>query len=77
MSDSSIAWNPRMDEPSNPYPSSNASSIEFVRRNRKVLHQTGEIAEPEVDYFDPFFRREFDHFCGTSLLHLSSSSTLV
>jgi hypothetical protein len=38
--------------------------------NRKMLHQTGKIGEPEVDHFDPLFRGELDHFCGAALLHL-------
>jgi hypothetical protein len=38
-----------------------------------VLHQPGKIGEPEVDHFDPFLCSEFDHFCGTTLLHLFSS----
>ena len=57
MSDSWISWNPRIDEPSKPRPSSKTSSVELVRRDREVLHQAGQVAEAEVDDLDLFVRR--------------------
>ncbi len=41
MSDSWISWNPRIDEPSNPNPSSNAVDGQLAGRDCEVLHLTG------------------------------------
>jgi hypothetical protein len=45
---------------------------EVVRRYGEVLHQTGEVAEPEVNDFDPLVRCESNNFGSASLLHVSS-----
>ena len=49
MSDSWISWKPRIDEPSNPNPSSKVASSSSRDRDREVLHQPGQVAEPKVD----------------------------
>ena len=51
MSDSWISWKPRIDEPSNPSPSSKTPR-QFVRRDGEVLHQPRQVAETEVDDLD-------------------------
>ena len=58
MSDSWICWKPRIDEPSNPYPSLNVSSVSSCTGIGEVLHQTGKIAEPEIDDLDPLVLHE-------------------
>ena len=41
MSDSSIVWNPRMDDPSNPIPASNSSSLRSATGIEKCCHSPG------------------------------------
>ena len=48
MSDSWISWNPRIDEPSKPSPPRTLLG-ELVDRDREVLHEPGQVAEPDVD----------------------------
>ena len=45
-----------------------------MRRDREVLHQTGKVAEPEVDDLDPFIRGKADDLSGATFLHFSSPS---
>ena len=52
MSDSWISWNPRIDEPSKPEAVLEDVLGELVRRDREVLHQPGQVAEPDVDDLD-------------------------
>ena len=52
MSDSWISWNPRIDEPSKPWPSSNVALAQHPGRDGDVLHDAGEVAEAEVDELD-------------------------
>ena len=52
MSDSWISWNPRIDEPSKPRPSSKDAVGQLVRRYREVLHEPRQVAEAEVDDLD-------------------------
>ena len=52
MSDSWIAWKPRIDEPSNISPSSRHVLVERTRRDGEVLHDAGQVAEPDVDELD-------------------------
>ena len=52
MSDSWISWKPRIDEPSKPKPSLEDVLGQLVGRHREVLHQPGQVAEPEVDDLD-------------------------
>ncbi len=54
MSDSLIDWKPRTDEPSNARPSSNTSSSNAEAGDREVLHDTGQVAESDVDVLDTF-----------------------
>src|SRR5687767_12020829 len=41
MSDSSMVWNPRMEEPSKPMPSSNSSSLRSTTGMEKCCHNPG------------------------------------
>ena len=50
---------------------------ELVDRHREVLHQTGKVAEPEVDDLDPFVLRKADDLTRVSLLHRISSSRVL
>ena len=40
-----------------------------VGRDGEVLHETGEVAEPQVDDLDPFVLHEADDLGGAALLH--------
>ena len=51
MSDSLIAWKPRIDEPSKPRPSEKVSSPN-VDAGMVVLHDAGKVAEANVDVLD-------------------------
>ena len=37
-----------------------------------MLHETGQIAEADVDYLDTFVLRQLDDFCSGAILHVSS-----
>ena len=52
MSDSWISWNPRIDEPSKPRPSVKTSSPNEPAGHGEVLHDAGQVAEPDVDHLD-------------------------
>ena len=73
MSDSWISWNPRIDEPSKPWPSSNVPSLEHVAGIGDVLHDAGQVAEAEVDELDSLVVDQRQHFGWCALLHVSSS----
>ena len=49
MSDSWIFWKPRIDDPSNIWPSSKKSSSSEYGRDGEVLHRAGQVTEPDVD----------------------------
>ena len=49
MSDSWIAWKPRIEDPSNLSPSVKTLASNDLGRNREVLHDPGQVAEPDVD----------------------------
>ena len=51
MSDSWIAWKPRIDEPSNIWPSTK-NSLVTVRGHVEVLHHARQVAEPDIDELD-------------------------
>ena len=51
MSDSLIGFQPRIDEPSKPKPSSNDVLLELVDRHGRVLPDAGQIDELEIDEF--------------------------
>ncbi len=57
MSESWIACQPRIDEPSKPSPSSNALSSNARDRQRHVLPRPEQVAELEVDHRRPRLRR--------------------
>ena len=52
MSDSWIAWKPRIDEPSNIWPVGEEVLVEGLGRAREVLHDAGQVAEADVDELD-------------------------
>ena len=52
MSDSWIAWKPRIDEPSNIRPSVKTDGAEVLDREGEVLHDPGQVAEADVDELD-------------------------
>ena len=52
MSDSLIAFQPAIDEPSNMSPSSNISSSTVVEVLRRVVPLAARVGEPEVDVLD-------------------------
>ena len=70
MSDSWICWNPRIDEPSKPWPSSKVLSLQRRRRHGDVLHDAGQVAEPVVDELDSLVVDERQHFGRCALLHV-------
>ena len=49
MSDSWIAWKPRIDEPSNARPSVKTLVVERLDRHVEVLHHAGQVTEADVD----------------------------
>ncbi len=49
MSDSWIAWKPRIDDPSNIWPSVKNFWSNGLDRHVEVLHHAGQVAEPDVD----------------------------
>ena len=69
MSDSWISWNPRIDEPSKPEALVEHVGGELRGRYREVLHQAGQVAEPDVDDLDVLVRDERQHLVGGSLVH--------
>ena len=69
MSDSWIDWKPRTDEPSNASPSSNTLSIEKRSRDREVLDDAGQIAEPNVDVLDVLVLDLLDDVVGGLFCH--------
>ena len=62
-------WNPRIDEPSKATPSSNRLSSKNGSRNREVLHDSGQVAEPDVDKLDVFVFGEFEDVVGRHFRH--------
>ena len=72
MSDSWISWKPRIDEPSNPKPSSNTSAVSCMGGDREVLHEARQVDEPEVDDLDALVLHQAEHFRRGPLLHGSS-----
>ena len=52
MSDSWMAWKPRIDEPSNIWPSVKKSAVDALGGDVEVLHHAGQVAEPDVDELD-------------------------
>ena len=69
MSDSWIDWKPRTDEPSNASPSSNTLSSNTDSRDREVLDDTGQIAEPDVDVLDVLVLDLLDDVVGRLFCH--------
>ncbi len=69
MSDSWISWNPRIDDPSNPRPSSNTSVVSCASGDGEVLHQARQVAEPDVDDLDVLVGDEAEHLVGGPLVH--------
>lgn len=55
MSDSWMAWKPRIEEPSK---ASSSSGSKAFMRQREVLHHTRQIAESDVDELDVLVRDE-------------------
>ncbi len=49
---------------------------QLVNRNRKVLHETGQIAEPEIDDLHTLVSCEPDDFRCRELLHTASPLSL-
>ena len=72
MSDSWIAWKPRIEEPSNICPSTKKSSSTDSRRHVEVLHDAGQVAEADVDELDVLVLDEAQDFVGVAE-HPSSS----
>ena len=52
MSDSWMAWKPRIDEPSNIWPVGEEVLVDRLSRHVEVLHDTGQVAEADVDELD-------------------------
>ena len=69
MSDSWISWNPRIDEPSKPSPSSNTSALRLMRGDREVLHETREVAEADIDHLDARVLDQLQNIASGALLH--------
>ena len=69
MSDSWIDWKPRTDEPSNASPSSNTLSSNADSRDREVLDDAGQIAEPDVDVLDLLVLDLLDDVVGGLFCH--------
>ncbi len=66
MSDSWMAWKPRIDEPSNIWPSVKKSAARLWRRHVEVLHHAGQVAEPDVDELDVLLLDELEDFVGVA-----------
>ena len=66
MSDSWICWKPRIDEPSNTRPSVKTSSSNDCDRHREVLHDAGQVTEPDVDELHVFLADELQDLVGTA-----------
>ena len=69
MSDSWIDWKPRTDEPSNASPSSNTLSSNADSRDREVLDDAGQVAEPDVDVLDVLVLDLLDDVVGGLFCH--------
>ena len=69
MSDSWIDWKPRTDEPSKASPSSNTLSSNADSRDREVLDDAGQIAEPDVDVLDVLVLDLLDDVVGGLFCH--------
>ena len=52
MSDSWIAWKPRIEEPSKFEAVVEDRLVERRHRHGEVLHHAGQVAEPDVDHLD-------------------------
>src|ERR1700746_833013 len=52
MSLSWISWKPRIDEPSNPTPSSRAPALAAARWDGKMLPHPRQVGEPQIDHLD-------------------------
>ncbi len=64
MSDSLMATQPRMLEPSKPRPSSKVLFVEGLGGDGEVLPQAGEIHEAEIDGLDFLFADQGQNFFG-------------
>ena len=71
MSDSWIFWKPRIDEPSKARPSSKTSGPNEPAGHGEVLHDAGQVAEPDVDDLDALVLDVGQQLVG-ALEHLSS-----
>ena len=69
MSDSWIDWKPRTDEPSKGQPVLEHALIENDSRDREVLDDAGQIAEPNVDVLDVFVLDLLDDVVGRLFCH--------
>ncbi len=61
MSDSLIACQPRMEEPSNPRPSLKGVQFDAMDGNGEMLLHAGKVHEAEIDRFDFLFLDELEH----------------
>jgi hypothetical protein len=52
MSDSWMAWKPRIELPSNSLAVGEEVLVQRVRRHVEVLHDPGQVTEPDVDELD-------------------------
>src|SRR5438034_1051441 len=57
MSLSLIAWNPRIEEPSNPIPSANSSSLSSFSGMEKCCPRTRQVGEPQIHHLHAGFLR--------------------
>ena len=62
MSDSLIACQPRMLEPSKPKPRSKVSSSSSRAGTEKCCHRPGKVHEPQVHDLDVFLGDEIENF---------------
>ena len=66
MSDSWIAWKPRIDEPSNIWPVGEEVLVDRLRRHVEVLHHAGQVAEADVDELDVLVLDELQDLVGVA-----------
>ena len=66
MSDSWIAWKPRIEDPSNIWPSVKKSSSTDLAGHVEVLHHAGQVAEPDVDELDVLVLDERQDLVGVA-----------
>ena len=64
MSDSWIAWKPRIEEPSKARPSVKTLVVERLDRHGEVLHHAGQVTEANVDELHALVLEVSQEFLG-------------